>query len=206
MSRVPRVLAVVVGVSLVGVGSLTPAAFGEDAPAGAAVAYVPEPTPALASLVPAGTDPRIVTVLWYALDAVGLPYAFGARGPVAYDCSGLVDAAYRSAGLRVGPTTTQQRTAGVAVTDTALLAPGDLLFVPGADGTADDPGHVGIYLGGGLIVQATHTGDVVRITPLAAWSGQLATVRRIVTAPDPGSDPSPTSPAPTAVPPQHRTA
>lgn len=60
------------------------------------------------------------------------------------------------------------------------LAPGDLVFVPGSDGTTDKPGHVGMYLGNGLIVQATHTGDVVRITPLSSWAGEIAAMRRII--------------------------
>ena len=184
MPRSPRVLACAATVLAV-VGLAAPAARAQDAPAGVETVYVPEPTPALASLVPTGTDAAIVRVLWFALDAVGKPYAFGARGPDSFDCSGLVDAAYRAAGLRVGPTTEQQQTVGTAVASVADLAPGDLVFVPGADGTAQDPGHVGLYLGNGLIVQATHTGDVVRITPLSAWSASIAVIRRVVPAPAP---------------------
>jgi len=144
------------------------------------VVYVPEPTPALSALVPAGTDPRIVKVLWYALDQIGKPYLYGTRGPDAFDCSGLVDAAYRAAGLRVGPTTVQQQLAGHAVVDASQLVPGDLVLIPGADGTAIDPGHVGLYVGSGLVIQATHTGDVVRITSLSAWNGEIVAMRRII--------------------------
>jgi cell wall-associated NlpC family hydrolase len=43
-----------------------------------------------------------------------------------------------------------------------------------------DPQHVGLYLGAGLVIQATHTGDFVRITPLASWYGQIVTIRRII--------------------------
>jgi hypothetical protein len=155
-------------------------AVAQDVAPGVVVQYVPVPSPELAALVPPGTDARLVTVLWFALNAVGTPYGFGARGPASFDCSGLVDAAYRAAGVVVGPTTVEQRHAGVAVSDATLAEPGDLVFVPGADGTIEEPAHVGIYLGNGLLVQATHTGDVVRVTELSAWVGQIATIRRVL--------------------------
>jgi cell wall-associated NlpC family hydrolase len=46
------------------------------------------------------------------------------------------------------------------VASPALLLPGDLIFIPGSDGNMSDPGHVGLYIGQNLIVQAPRTGDV----------------------------------------------
>lgn len=105
MAQPTKILSALLITGCVSVGVFASPAFANDAAAGAVVSYVAEPTPALSALVPEGTDPRVTRVLWYALDAVGLPYAFGGRGNGTYDCSGLLDAAYRSAGIRVGPTT-----------------------------------------------------------------------------------------------------
>jgi cell wall-associated NlpC family hydrolase len=60
------------------------------------------------------------------------------------------------------------------------VQPGDLLFIPGSDGSADSPGHVGMYLGQGLLVQAPHTGDLVKISKLESWANQVVVMRRIV--------------------------
>src|SRR5439155_15251476 len=60
------------------------------------------------------------------------------------------------------------------------LRPGDLVFVPGADGTMTAPGHVGIYLGDGLIIDAPTTGQVVHIGQLQPyWTTNLAGSRRV---------------------------
>jgi cell wall-associated NlpC family hydrolase len=45
-----------------------------------------------------------------------------------------------------------------------------------------DPGHVGMYIGDGLLIQAPHTGDVVKLSKVSSW-GQIATIRRVVTWP-----------------------
>ncbi|MEV0537692.1 NlpC/P60 family protein, partial [Kitasatospora sp. NPDC050463] len=65
---------------------------------------------------------------------------------------------------------------GTAVSAGALR-PGDLLFTRG---TAAVPEHVGMFIGGGLVVQAPKTGDVVKVSPLAEWSPQILAARRIV--------------------------
>jgi cell wall-associated NlpC family hydrolase len=101
----------------------------------------------------------------FALRQVGKPYEWGADGPNAYDCSGLVFAAYAVAGIAIGRTTFQWRQDGPVV-PLADIEPGDLLFYPGSDGTPTNPGHVVMYLGGGQVVQAPQTGEDVQVDPL----------------------------------------
>ncbi len=101
----------------------------------------------------------------FAVRQVGKPYQWGATGPDAYDCSGLVYAAYAAAGIRVARTTFQWRQDGPQV-PLAQLRPGDLLFSAGPDGTPANPGHVVMYLGGGQVIQAPQTGQDVQTDPL----------------------------------------
>jgi len=109
-----------------------------------------------------GTAARAIA---FALAQLGKPYVWGATGPDAYDCSGLVYAAYASAGVHIARTTFDWRQDGPQIPITNIQ-PGDLLFSAGADGTNADPGHVVMYLGGGQIVQAPQTGETVQIDPL----------------------------------------
>ncbi|GAA2210370.1 C40 family peptidase [Nonomuraea monospora] len=88
------------------------------------------------------------------------PYVWGAEGPGSYDCSGLVMAAYQKVGISLPHYTGSQWTAGRHISREELR-PGDLVFF------YSDLHHVGIYLGGGMMVHAPQTGDVVRIASLA---------------------------------------
>ena len=101
----------------------------------------------------------------FALRQVGKPYQWGADGPNAYDCSGLVYAAYAAAGIAIARTTFGWRQDGPPVPLTQI-EPGDLLFYPGSDGTPENPGHVVMYLGGGQVIQAPQTGEDVQVDPL----------------------------------------
>ncbi len=103
-----------------------------------------------------------------ALAQLGVPYEYGAAGPTRFDCSGLTSFAYRAAGLTIPRTAAWQFAADAAdqfVAPTALR-PGDLVFY------ATDPAdpatihHVGMYLGKGLMVEAPHTGAVVRVASI----------------------------------------
>jgi cell wall-associated NlpC family hydrolase len=129
--------------------------------------------------IPAGTPAPIVAVITFALAQLGKPYVYGTAGPASYDCSGLVQAAYASIGVKLPRTTFQQVHVGSPVYSTAQLQPGDLLFIPGSDGTLQAPGHVGMYLGDNLLIQAPESGEVVKIGPLIQWVGSLAAIRRI---------------------------
>lgn len=137
--------------------------------------------------LPAGyhlpADPRLAKVVSFAIAQYGKPYVFGAAGPNSYDCSGLTMAAWDQVGVHMPHFTGQQVHAGTAVASLAAMQPGDLIFIPGSDGTMSNPGHVGLYIGRGgdgaqYVVQAPHTGDHVKFTPVRSWSNQIAAIRR----------------------------
>jgi len=90
-----------------------------------------------------------------ALSQVGSPYQWGAAGPGSFDCSGLVMYAYEAAGISL-PHYTGDQWADTTQVPLASAEPGDLIFFNGLD-------HVGIYLGGGMMVDAPHTGAFVRV-------------------------------------------
>jgi cell wall-associated NlpC family hydrolase len=110
-------------------------------------------------------DGVVMTALAFAMAQLGKPYQWGAAGPDAYDCSGLVYAAYAAAGIRIARTTYQWQQDG-SVVPLSQLQPGDLLFSAGSDGTATSPGHVVMYLGSGQVIQAPQAGQDVQIDPL----------------------------------------
>jgi len=148
-----------------------------------------EPPPGFS--LPPETPPAVVTAIFWAFGQLGTPYAFGGdctaarSGDPAHqcDCSSLVQQAYRAAGISLPRTAAEQFHAGTPVAGLDQLRPGDLVFVPGADGTADAPGHVGMYLGNNMIISAPQTGQVVHITDLGSyWRTNLAGIRRIVPA------------------------
>jgi cell wall-associated NlpC family hydrolase len=114
------------------------------------------------------------TAIAFAVRQVGKPYQWGAAGPNAYDCSGLVFAAYAAAGIQIARTTFGWRQDGPVVPLSAI-EPGDLLFSAGSDGTPTNPGHVVMYLGGGQVIQAPQTGEDVQIDPLSLAGVMVAT-------------------------------
>lgn len=118
------------------------------------------------------SDPGTVSsmVAMLALSHLGEPYVWGATGPSSFDCSGLVCYVYAQIGVRLPRVTFSQVCAGRAVSVAELQA-GDLVFFRGN-------AHVGIYLGGGCFIHAPHTGDVVRISPLAGRA--VSACRRIL--------------------------
>jgi cell wall-associated NlpC family hydrolase len=131
--------------------------------------------------LPSGTPRPAAAAVAFAIGELGKPYVWGGIGPAGYDCSGLVMQAYRIAGISLPRSTYDQVYAGQPVYDLARLAPGDLLFTEGADpGPGGLPGHVGMYVGAGTVVDAPHTGATIELTALSAWAGQLVAVRRIV--------------------------
>jgi cell wall-associated NlpC family hydrolase len=133
-------------------------------------------TPADGSVL-AGSGEAVVAA---AMTQLGVPYVWGGETPrVGFDCSGLVQWAYAQTGVALPRTTYGQVTAGVAVTIDDLR-PGDLVFSQGVEpgGEVRDLGHVAIYAGGGMVVVAPHTGDIVDLRALLASSVQA--IRRIV--------------------------
>ncbi len=113
---------------------------------------------------------RIETVLRTARSALGKPYVYGGTSPATgFDCSGLTQYAFRSAGLTLPRISAQQARAGIAV-PYSQLRPGDLVAF------YSPVSHVGIYLGDGLFLHAPRTGDVVKVTRLSAM--KVTAIRR----------------------------
>ena len=115
---------------------------------------------------PAGKVPSaaVQTAIAYAEQQLGKPYQWGATGPDAFDCSGLVMMAYRAAGIDIPRTSEQQWAFGRRVSG-SQAEPGDLVFFAGADGTPAAPGQVGLVIGKGLMIEAYATGFPIRIAP-----------------------------------------
>jgi cell wall-associated NlpC family hydrolase len=118
-------------------------------------------TAAVSGPVPAG--PVAELAVRVALGQVGTPYIWGGEGPGGFDCSGLVQFSYAAAGLALPRVAQDQYDAGAALAPDASLVAGDLLFF-GTGSQAVE--HVGIYLGGGRMVDAPHTGALVRVEPV----------------------------------------
>ncbi|MEU6405421.1 NlpC/P60 family protein [Streptomyces sp. NPDC046985] len=96
------------------------------------------------------------------------------------DCSSLMQYAWASAGVNLPRVTTDQVKSGTPVKGVSQLAPGDLLFTPGSDGSASAPGHVGMYIGNKQVIEAPRTGKPVRLTPLSQWTGSAGAMNTIV--------------------------
>jgi peptidoglycan DL-endopeptidase CwlO len=112
---------------------------------------------------------RVGTVIAFAENQLGKPYQWGGTGPDAFDCSGLVMEAYRAAGIDIPRTSQQQWVWGPRVSARAAQ-PGDLVFFPGADGTTTSPGHVGLVIGHGMMIEAFATGFPIRVAPYTGRS------------------------------------
>ncbi|MEU1463469.1 NlpC/P60 family protein [Streptomyces sp. NPDC005727] len=114
-----------------------------------------------AALEQAGSaaGPRAAAAVAYAYQKLGSPYVWGATGPSAFDCSGLVQAAYRSAGVSLPRTTYAQINAGRRV-PRSQLQPGDLVFF------YSGISHVGIYIGNGRMIHAPNPSAPVRVAPV----------------------------------------
>src|SRR5262249_14114470 len=113
---------------------------------------------------------QVAAFLKAALSRVGMPYVWGAAGPTAFDCSGLVQWSSARAGIAMPRVAADQARTGPAV-PLSQLQPGDLLFYrfdPTAPGYIS---HVAIYLGKGLMLQAPQPGQNVEVVPVDVGSG-----------------------------------
>ena len=112
---------------------------------------------------------------------LGVPYQWGSNDPsTGLDCSGLVQRVYSDLGLSLPRTSEEQATVGTPVSSLAQAQPGDLVFFGGNgyDGTPSSPGHVGIYIGNGMMIDAPRSGTAVQIDPVA----NPVAIRRILPA------------------------
>ncbi len=126
------------------------------------------PRPAVESADDGATHRRAADI---ALSLRGSPYRFGASGPDAFDCSGLVQYAYRQAGAKV-PRTTRAQYEAVTRRYLDQLEPGDLVFFRIA---GIQVSHVGIYVGDDEFVHAPKSGSDVHVSSLARdyWRSRL---------------------------------
>ena len=99
----------------------------------------------------------------FAYAQIGKPYAWGATGPNSYDCSGLVMAAWASAGVTI-PRDTYEQWSGLPHVSKSQVQPGDLILY-------DSEGHVAMYVGGGYIIDAPHSGADVEKVAMSGWYG-----------------------------------
>jgi cell wall-associated NlpC family hydrolase len=106
-------------------------------------------------VTPPATTTRGETALAYAVLQLGKAYKFGATGPNSFDCSGLAQMAWKSAGVALPRTALQQSTSGKKIAK-ADLRIGDLVFFYGPK-----PHHVGIYSGDGNVIHAPRPGEKV---------------------------------------------
>ncbi|MEN3264075.1 NlpC/P60 family protein [Pseudonocardia sp.] len=107
-----------------------------------------------------------VEALRAAATQLGKPYKWGAEGPNSYDCSGLTSWAFKRAGVTLPRSSSQQARVGSSVS-WDNMRPGDLVFY------YSPVSHVGIYAGGGKMIDAPQTGDVVKYQTVSssAFSG-----------------------------------
>ncbi|MFE6042088.1 C40 family peptidase [Streptomyces sp. NPDC056452] len=104
-------------------------------------------------------SPRALAALMAARQALGSPYVWGADGPSAFDCSGLMKWAYAQAGVSLPRTSQAQRHAGRMV-PLAEARPGDLVAYRA------DASHIGMYAGNGQVIHAPYPGAPVRYDPV----------------------------------------
>ena len=148
------------------------------APAGSSAAPPASPTVAVTTPIVrlAATQPAAITLnpqavaaaipaavrtsaMQQALGKVGSKYRYGASGPNAFDCSGLVSWAFKNSGKSLPRTSKAMSRVGTPVSKSALQ-PGDLVFFYGG------PSHVGIYVGNGKIVHASNPRHPVRVADM----------------------------------------
>jgi cell wall-associated NlpC family hydrolase len=128
----------------------------------------PTPTPTAAPANLGAGHPEAATI---AMKYLGIPYAWGGASPAGFDCSGLVMYVYAQLGILLPHYAAAQYGFGTAVSRDQLQ-PGDLVFFDGLS-------HVGIYIGGGQIVHAPQTGDVVKISSLSDFGAGYVGARRL---------------------------
>ena len=136
------------------------------APAAPAVVPVAKITPAPADASKAARS----SALKRAMSKIGSPYRWGAEGPNAFDCSGLVWWAYKKEGISLPRTSKAMSKVGKPVSKSDLR-PGDLVFF------YKPVSHVGIYIGDGKIVHASNRKSPVKISSMRGM--QFNSARRL---------------------------
>ncbi|WP_325051404.1 C40 family peptidase [Pseudonocardia dioxanivorans] len=143
----------------------TPAASGAAVLDSPAVATAEAPAvvtrPAQVVSTPVENVASKASVLSIVMSKIGAPYRYGAAGPSAFDCSGLMYWAFKQVGITLPRTSRAQSTFGTPVAKSALQ-PGDLVFF------YKPVSHVAMYIGNGQVVHASTAGQPVKISSLAS--------------------------------------
>ncbi|MFJ8754576.1 NlpC/P60 family protein [Streptomyces sp. NPDC102441] len=136
--------------------------------------------------LPAGTPREVRTAVAWALKQKGGWYQLGGDCTHAHgtdsarwcDCSSLMQQAYRAAGISIPRVTYDQVGIGTHVSVDSPK-PGDLVFNPGSDGSDARPGHVGMYIGDDMVIEAPRTGVRTRVVSYSSWRNSTSAVTRV---------------------------
>jgi peptidoglycan DL-endopeptidase CwlO len=111
---------------------------------------------------PLPTSTQAEQAVKFAYAQIGCPYVFGGTGPCldGFDCSGLTQAAWASAGVAIPRTSYEQ--ADLPAVPESEMQPGDIMEFSG-------DGHVGLYVGGGYLIDAPQTGEDVQKVAFSGW-------------------------------------
>ena len=122
---------------------------------------------------------------------LGMPYVWGGTTPAKYnaagkyvcggfDCSGLIQYAYKSIGINLPRTTMDQVNVGVSININSLQK-GDIIYFKTNDAVPNQASHAGIYIGNNKFMQSPKTGDVVKISQLTGYyKDRFITGKRII--------------------------
>lgn len=127
----------------------------------------------------AGAHRIALGVVDVALESIGRPYRWGGTGVNGFDCSGLIQFAYGSFGIRLPRVSSDQIRTGSAV-DPVLprLRPGDILGF--ADRRGGETSHIGLYIGGDEFIHSSSDGVTISTLRNPYWQSHLVAARRIV--------------------------
>ncbi|GAB3127865.1 hypothetical protein GCM10027289_06010 [Tsukamurella serpentis] len=125
-------------------------------------AAVPGPKPGAATVAGAQPGGAKAKAVQAALSRTGLPYSYGAAGPNAFDCSGLIYWSMKQAGISV-PRDSYGQLGGGRSVPISDLQPGDIVIYNGGS-------HAALYIGGGKVVHSLNYGIPVKVSPLKEMS------------------------------------
>ncbi|MGW2541982.1 C40 family peptidase [Kitasatospora sp. NPDC001574] len=167
-----------------------------------------------APVAPVEVSSQSAAAIYFAQTKLGTPYQWGGEGLPSqngrFDCSGLTQAAYASVGIKLPRVANDQWYAGPHPSRDQLR-PGDLVFWATDLGDPRSIHHVGIYVGGGYMINAPHTNAVIRYdkidtreyigaTRVASDAAQALPMRdaegTVIAPSRPGDPAAPATPAP----------